>query len=268
LPFIILLLAINKTRYNAFFVTGYEDLQNSLIDISPHFFIKLFQLFFSLDTGLFINNPILLISIFGICDFFRNHKIECITFLSIFSLYIIGLSFLVSYEGEWSWGSRLLLPVVSIFLIPAGYTLGITNVKKTIKLFFIPGIAVIITISFLIQLLSVLVQPQQYFSLKYNEFKKLGVEDKFIPGNLIGQFQLLRHKLTNKNEGYRLSEFGINSEKIIDQSRYETFNGLDGSFSGALRKLHACDFSRIANGNLRTRRPARPSYSGLTQAGL
>lgn len=52
-PFIIFLLVTNKIRFNAFFVTGYEDVGKGFINISPYIFIRLFQLLFFIQYRFF-----------------------------------------------------------------------------------------------------------------------------------------------------------------------------------------------------------------------
>lgn len=175
-------------------------------------------LLFSMEKGMFIYNPILIASLFGIVEFYRRFRSE-----SLFCLAVVVVNFLVaamwhSPGGGWSWGPRLLVSVLPLWLLPVSF---VRLENKLIKALVIAAAAA----SVLIQIVSVLQREHEYQHIRNN---MVAAEHRVhMPPDIIGNALLLKHKILEGNNSYRLSEFGIDSNEIINTSQFETYRGLN-----------------------------------------
>jgi hypothetical protein len=115
-----------------------------------------------------------------------------------------------AWGGGWTWGPRLLVPSLPFWFLPIAFFLSKGRAVKIAS-------GILITLSFLIQLPGVLQSPYEYLDLKYNRVNKL-LQSK-MPLTIKGSFIILKHKLLERNEEYRLSEFGITSDAVVRPGR-------------------------------------------------
>jgi len=200
---IVFLLWLNYYRYKNILEFGYGPERAYLQGI-----VNVFPLLFSLNKGLFIYSPILCFSIFGYVKFLKLYPKEAWFFLALISLNLFLSSIWHSWEGGWSWGPRLLVPMVPLYLIPICFLFPMRNVlTKSI-------LAVFITISFLIQGMSVMGNYHEYLEIRYHL-----VEEKLreqMPADIVGQFIILKHKIFEGNTKYKGYEFGLRDNSTLD----------------------------------------------------
>lgn len=181
--------------------------------------INIPKLLYYLDKGVFIYNPVFILSVAGYFKFFKLYRRETIFFISIIAFNLITTSMWHMWYGGWCWGPRFLVPVAPLWVLPlylfiskrgagAGYTA-----------------IVFISVSLAVQILSVLAGNLEYH-LICDANNKEGLR-RGMPANIIGSAVLLKHKLLKNDNIYKLSEFGIDSDTIVNTSGSECYKGLD-----------------------------------------
>ena len=96
---------------------------------STLFYEGFLGLFISPSVGLFMFSPILFSVFFSFVDFFKNHKKECLLFISFFVLFIVFYATLRDWHGLNGWSARYVIPLVPFMLIPLAYSLEIRKNK-------------------------------------------------------------------------------------------------------------------------------------------
>jgi hypothetical protein len=220
------LLYLNSIRFESVLEFGYgaEATKFSISGI----WNNSYKLFFSINKGLFIYSPILLIGMLGYTRLVKIRKKETLLFLSLIITNLLITSMWHGWGGGWSWGPRFLVPLVPLWLLPLFLSLNKKGWRRVI-------IAAIIGLSFSIQLLSVLQKDHEYHHIRYN---LAGKEAGNMPGDIVGSFVILKHKMVNRNNAYNLKEFGVSSNRIIDTYSFETYRGLN---------LWSCHLARYYN---------------------
>jgi 4-amino-4-deoxy-L-arabinose transferase-like glycosyltransferase len=174
----------NYFRFGGLLKTGYPR-----ISFNNNVFHGLSYFFLSSGGSIFIFQPILLISVFGIKYFVKSGKQFFIYLTSFILLFTIIHSVYSDPEGGFSWGPRLLYPIIPylVFLVMFSYK----NIKtKIFKFIFL----VLILISIFIQLLSVSISYHRYLSFfdkKYGDKKieNIFFEPKSSP--ILGQLKMI-----------------------------------------------------------------------------
>lgn len=110
------LLFYNWTRFNSIFDFGYgnESFESNTL-------IGMAGTLFSPGRSVFIYSPILLLTLSGVKILYKKEKSFSIVCLATIVMYVGMVSSWHSWEGGWSWGSRLLtpvLPIMGIFIAP------------------------------------------------------------------------------------------------------------------------------------------------------
>lgn len=122
------------------------------------------------------------------------------------------------WYGGWCWGPRFLVPTLALWLLPLYFFISKKGLARYAAIF-------LIVISLAIQILSVLAGNVEYH-LICNANNREGLR-KNMPANIIGSAILLKHKLLKNDNLYKLSEFGINSDTLVDTSNSQCYKGLD-----------------------------------------
>lgn len=186
----------NLVRFGSFLESGYgiegEGFTNPL-------FKGIYGLLLSPGKSLFLYNPILFLSFFGIASFFRNQKSEAILFLSIIVSNILLYSKWVQWYGGWCWGPRFLLPIIPFIIFPIGFFIS-QRKFGWVKIISI----VLIAISVLVQILAVSVNNRRYYYEMFGRFpdtyeNKMFYEVGFSP--LIGQWKATKAVWANVRKG-------------------------------------------------------------------
>ena len=174
----------------------------------------------SLDKGLFIFCPILILGVFGWRQFalrYRSEAILCASLILV-NLFISGAWW--SWIGGWSWGPRLLVPLIPLWLLPAVFWLD----RRQSKVFF-NVFVVLLFISIIGQLPGVLVRDEEIHEIK--EINLTAQERRDAPPDYVMACILLRHKLVEHNEVYRVSEFHLPGDREVNMTPKRTFIGLN-----------------------------------------
>jgi len=124
LPLSIVLLCqaiLNDLKFGSLTGTGYDQWHKyesiNIFGGDPVIASKGFL--FSIQQGIFINFPILIIALFGVRIYYRKHSGDALLIISIFILYFILYIHFVDWKGELCYGPRYLLFVLPLLSLPA-----------------------------------------------------------------------------------------------------------------------------------------------------
>ena len=214
------ILLLNVSRFDNILETGYgsEATRFNLAQIQ----YTLPALLFSLDKGLFIFCPGLLVSLPGLVIFFKRYRREA-SLLSILIAFSIVISATWhSWMGGWSWGPRLLVPVVPLLAIPFAFSVQVLFSRGAR-----PFTWFLLSLLILNQIPGILVKDQQISHIRENCLN--AEEQKQADSFYVISWRLLYHKLrlTSPKEQYKVSDFGAVGNRVIDLNEYESFLGLN-----------------------------------------
>ncbi len=178
------------------------------------------QLLGSLNKGLFIFCPILILGVLGWKDFFERHRAEATLCLALIVENLIWSASWWSWYGGWSWGPRLLVPTIPLWLLPGAFLLQKAQSRRRLYIF-----ALVTLIAIILQIPGVLVKDQEIHQIK--QAMLTPAEQTAAPSDYVAAYRLLKHKLVSHNELYRLSELGIPGDQKLNLERYRTFRGLN-----------------------------------------
>jgi hypothetical protein len=178
------------------------------------------QLLGSLDKGLFIFCPILILGVFGWKEFASRYRPEAILCSGLLVGNLILAGAWHSWVGGWSWGPRLLAPAIPLWLLPVAFWIARRESRARFWIF-----ALLTLTSILVQIPGVLVKDQEIHVIKQNMLT--AQEERSAPSDYVMAYILLRHKLAVRNEVYRVSEFHIPRDCELDLTRYRTLIGLN-----------------------------------------
>lgn len=220
---------VNQVRFGSILETGYgpDALEFHLTQLPD----TLPRLLGSLDKGLFIFSPLLLLGLCGWGEMARRQPRAAALCggLVLFNLVVAGSW--CAWRGGWAWGPRLLVPALPLWLLPAGFWL---EQRRSVGRF---AIAAALTLaSVVMQVPGVLVRDQQIHHLRYNECEP-EEQARFVP-DYPAAWVLLSHKLRTSTEIYGVSEFGVPGERQLDVTAYPTFHGLNLWTEHVARRFH------------------------------
>lgn len=185
----------------------------------------------SLDKGLFVFSPLLLLGLGGWTEMARRRPRVtwlCVTLL-VFNLLVAGSW--CAWRGGWAWGPRLLVPALPLWLIPAAFWLELRPTTERYAL-----TAAVTLLSLVMQIPGVLVRDQQINHLRYNECEP--EEQAEFVADYPAAWVLLSHKLRTDSEVYRVSEFGVHGERQLDVTSVLTFQGWNLWTEHLARRFH------------------------------
>jgi hypothetical protein len=211
-----LIAALNYVRFGNPLESGYggEALQFYPRTLPRHLVLLLFPP----ERGLFAYNPILVLSVLGFPWLIKVARREAVFVLSLIGVNLCSCAMWHDWDGGWAWGPRFLVPVIPLYLLPlVGYTRYLGRARWCI----IP----IALISLAIQVVGVLENNFEYLDMRAYMVDRAHVRE--MPSDLIGSAVILRHKLAEGNNVYHMSEFGVDSDQIIDTSGFENFVGVN-----------------------------------------
>jgi len=178
------------------------------------------QLLVSLDKGLFIFCPILIVGIMGWKGFFERRPAEATLCLALIVENLLWSASWWSWYGGWSWGPRLLVPTIPLWLLPGAFFLQKVRTRQGLYIFTLVTLTAI-----MLQIPGVLVKDQEIHQIKQGMLTP--AEQTAAPSDYVAAYILLKHKLVSHNERYPVSELGIPGSKNLDLEGYRTFRGLD-----------------------------------------
>jgi len=202
--FVVIVLWINYIRFGYIFQTGYgQELQIALIRRPVWLIYSIFFYLFSFENGLFIYNPLLIISLFALSRYRKTQKGLFSLTLVISIIYLITHAITVRSLLE-AWGPRYLLVLIPFFILSIGYLLE----KRRKVTYYIIGSFFVIAL--LINLSSVLVQHPEYQSMR-RFMSKRSVK---LPSDIFGMPILLKNKMAMKKAIDVPREFGIKNNPL------------------------------------------------------
>jgi hypothetical protein len=176
------------------------------------------KLLASLNKGLFVFCPILVFGVLGWKAFFQRHRAEAILCLVLIVENLLWTASWWSWFGGWSWGPRLLVPTIPLWLLPAAFLLQKVQSRRRLYVF-----ALVTFIAILLQIPGVLVKDQEIHQIKQGML--MPAEQTAAPSDYVAAYILLKHKLVSHHELYGLSELGIPGNRKLDLDKYRTFRG-------------------------------------------
>jgi len=178
------------------------------------------ELLGSLDRGLFIYGPILVLGLLGWKRFASKYRPEALLCGGVLLGNLILAAAWHSWEGGWSWGPRLLIPALPLWLLPAAFWLERQRSQAKYWAF-----AAMLLISVAAQIPGVLVKDSEIHVIK--EQMLTAQERRSAPSNYVAACILFWHKLGGGSEVYRVSELDIPGDHQLSLNRHRTFVGLN-----------------------------------------
>lgn len=211
---------MNAVRFGSPLESGYGDEAGMFFPAQLWWTVP--SLLGSFDKGLFVFCPVLLLGLFGWRSFVRRHPWEAALCAALLAGNLLLAGAWHSWIGGASWGPRLLVPVISFWLLPAAFWV---DERKEYRRFV--AAAVLTAVSAFTQIPGVLVKDQQIHHIKRN---MLTAEER--PAALSDYafaWRLVFEKLTDPGRGevYRAATFGVPSNRELDLREHRTFHGLN-----------------------------------------
>jgi hypothetical protein len=209
---------LNLVRFGSLFETGYANEANEFYP--GQLWRTIPSLLGSLDKGLFIFCPILLLGLFGWRAFARQHQAEAMLCGALIAENLLLTGAWHAWQGGWCWGPRFLVPLIPLWLLPAAF---LFDCWQSRKLRFM--IALTVIVSAVTQIPGVLVADREIHMIK--EGLLTPAEQTSAPSDYVTAWILLKHKLVNRNEIYSTSEFHVPGNRALSMSRELMFVGLN-----------------------------------------
>lgn len=179
----------NQMRFGHVLMTGYQPVFNSRI------LDGIYLYFFSPGKSIFLYQPVIIFSLFGMKKFFHAKKQIFIAFFLLTAVHILFFSkytCIVKYAcaaGDLAWGPRFLYPILPFFIFALAYFIKDIKHKTTAAIF-----SLFILFSFVIQFSSFAFSFHRYFAYmneKYHlsMYQKIYTNPEFSP--LLGQWKLI-----------------------------------------------------------------------------
>ncbi len=110
---------VNQVKFGAPWVTGYHQWRPETVAPTGRLADGLWGFLFSPRFSIFAHFPLLLLALFGAREFWRRHRLEAIVLLAVFVPFLLFISKLPVWAGEFSYGPRYLLFVLPVLSAPA-----------------------------------------------------------------------------------------------------------------------------------------------------
>jgi hypothetical protein len=174
----------------------------------------------SLDKGLLIFCPILVLGLFGWRAFAQQHRAEAVLCGALIAENLLIASAWHSWEGGWCWGPRFLVPFIPLWLLPAAFLYEAWQSRKVRW-----AIASVVVVSVVTQIPGVLVSDREIHMIKEGMFTP--AEQTSAPSDYVAAWILLKHKLVDGNEIYTTSELHVPGNREVNMSQEPMFAGLN-----------------------------------------
>lgn len=220
---------LNAIRFGSPLESGYGAEAHQFLPLQLWHTVP--QLLGSLDKGLFIFGPILILGVFGWKEFASRYRPEALLCGALIIANLLVSGAWHSWEGGWAWGPRLLVPAIPLWLLPAAFWIGRRQSRAAFWLFAVLALA-----SIIVQVPGVLVKGQEIHHIK--DVVLTAGEQRSAPSDYVAGWILLKHKLSVGNEVYRVSEFQVPGDREFNLTQYRTFIGLDVWTEQVARQMH------------------------------
>ncbi len=152
-PLLILALGYNFVRWGSVIGSGYSRTGYQYFGWPS---VGLPGLLLSPGRGFFTYSPVLILALWGFLRFARSHRGFAQALLLIVGSYFAFHSFLTTWDGDWTWGPRHLLPVVPLVALGMLPLLEPERMRRSI-------LVALIGISVVVQLPGLSVSYDSYF---------------------------------------------------------------------------------------------------------
>ncbi len=220
--------SFNLVRFGNIFESGYGH--EASLFLPAQLWYTLPALLFSLDKGLLAFSPVLILGLFGVGGFRRRHPRESTLCLAIVAVTFLLVGAWHSWGGGWSWGPRLLVPVIPLWSLAGGFALDRQSMPRRNL-----AVVALIVASILLQVPGILVNDQEIHRIK--DILLSQDEQPQALGDLPMAWVLAWHKIHNSSERYNVSSFGVQGDRQIDLNAYRSFRGVDVWTEHAARQL-------------------------------
>lgn len=207
---------LNFVRFGSVWQSGYggeaEQFQSGQIGHTIP------SLLWSLDKGLLVFCPILVLCMFGWKAFIKEHQAEATLCdgLIVFNLILIAEWY--GWDGGWSWGPRYLVPFIPLWFLHIAFLPKRWQSGRRLWL-----IASVVLAAVMAQVPGILVSDQETHVIK--DLMLTPQERNSAPSDYVASWILLRHKLVFRNEVYRISEFHVPGDRELNLTQYPTLAG-------------------------------------------
>ncbi|MDD5528779.1 MAG: glycosyltransferase family 39 protein [bacterium] len=222
LPFLLFIAWYNYVRFHSIFETGYaKQWQNSnVFPFSNPFFYGLYGLLFSPIKGLLFYTPVIILAVIFWKLFHRKDRNLSLLFAGIIIFYILFYAKSIFWDGGWCWGTRLLLPILPLVILPLGAFLESNYFKKKfMKILFISFVA----IGFVEQLPAIPVNYAKYryvidTSNSHQKYNPVILQWEMVFDVINTMIKSDPHILSVKSEGFSRDEMSTQARtmNIID----------------------------------------------------
>ena len=109
---------VNHAKFGAFWLTGYHQWMPEMHLPNGRLADGLWGFLFSPRFSIFTHFPLLVFALVALRRFVERHRLDAIAMLSIFGTFLLVLSKIPTWHGEFSYGPRYLLPMLPVLSLP------------------------------------------------------------------------------------------------------------------------------------------------------
>ncbi|MFI5297012.1 MAG: hypothetical protein ACHREM_02850 [Polyangiales bacterium] len=215
---ILFVFSMNAIRFGNPLESGYGGEANQFI--ARQLATTVPKLLLSFDKGLLVFSPIVILGLLGWRGFVRERRAEAALAASCIVVNLLLAGAWHSWMGGCSWGPRLLVPVIALWLAPAAFWLQSGNVRRRFAI-----AAAVTGVSIVSQVSGVLVKDQEIHDIA--ETMLTPTEREQMISEMSASYVLLAHKLRGREEVYVPRDFGVADNRPIDLRAFGTLRGLN-----------------------------------------
>ncbi len=185
----------------------------------------------SLDKGLFVFSPVLLLGLLGWREFAKRDQAGALLCAALVLVNLLLSGAWYGWGGGWAWGPRLLVPTIPLWFLPVAFFFRQRQSRAAVLA--LAGFTVLFS---LLQIPGILVKDQEIHTIKMDSMTTQ--EQQSAPSDYVAAWILLRHKLSGQPEIYRASDFHAASDRTIDLEQARTFRGVNVWTEEVARQFH------------------------------
>jgi hypothetical protein len=109
---------INHVKFGAPWLNGYHQWKAEIHLPHGRLADGLWGFLFAPRYSIFLYFPLLIFALVGLRRFAGRHRLDAVVMLSVFATFLLVLSKIPSWAGEWTYGPRYLLPMLPMLSLP------------------------------------------------------------------------------------------------------------------------------------------------------
>jgi len=225
-PFVLLILALNKLRFGGFFETGFGE---EALTFNTPLLHGLWILFLSSARGMLWYNPLILVAVAGaFLAWRRNRRLALFSSLAFLAAVAVYAKWHYVSGGR-SWGPRFLVALWPATFLPGAFVLQASGRRRTTRVVAM----IVVALGILVQIPAVF---EPWYFAEGMEAEVMPEAFSALPPPLLINVALLGHDLLHNDGVYPLKLFGVESDEVIDLSSHK-IHGLDLWYLHAARHL-------------------------------